>query len=97
MHAGDLIKSGSASTAIAGSASSPHFPSSTRSSARLGAAHASRPPAQASTAGLCYGVASGHYTYGWQTSAAWAGTCRRFDLTANDGTAAHSGMFMFFA
>ena len=50
-----------------------------------------------STAGLTYGVSSAHYTYGWQTSAAWAGNCRQFQLKLNDGTAAHSAVFMFFA
>ena len=50
-----------------------------------------------STVGLSYGVASGHYTYGWQTSAGWAGTCRRFSLQLNDGTAAHTATFMLFA
>ena len=38
------------------------------------------------TAGLSYGVASGHYTFGWQTSAAWAGTCRGFTIQLNDGS-----------
>jgi hypothetical protein len=49
------------------------------------------------TAGLSYGVASGHYTYGWQTSTTWAGSCRQFQLTLNDGTPAHTATFMFFA
>ena len=50
------------------------------------------------TAGLSYGVASGHYTYGWQTSAAWAGTCREFQIQLNDGTVTvHTGDFMFFS
>ena len=48
-------------------------------------------------AGLSYGVSSGHDTYGWQTQAGWAGTCRQFQLTLNDGTAAHTAVFMFFA
>jgi hypothetical protein len=48
--------------------------------------------------GLSFGVASGHYTYGWQTSASWAGTCRRFQLQLNDGTSTvHGADFMFFA
>ena len=46
--------------------------------------------------GLSFGVASGHYTYGWQTSGAWAGTCRQFSLQLNDGTAAHTADFSFF-
>jgi hypothetical protein len=49
------------------------------------------------TPGLSYGVASGHYSYGWATSAAWAGTCRRFEVKLNDGTTTlHSADFMFF-
>ena len=48
------------------------------------------------TAGLSYGAASGHYTYGWQTQAAWAGTCQQLKLTLNDGTT-HTAVFMFFA
>jgi photosystem II stability/assembly factor-like uncharacterized protein len=50
-----------------------------------------------SVAGLSYGVSSGHYTYGWQTDASWAGTCRQFKLQLNDGTPAHTAVFMFFA
>jgi hypothetical protein len=48
------------------------------------------------TEGLSYGTASGHYSYGWQTDAAWAGTCRQFRLTLNDGTPAHTAVFMLF-
>ena len=51
---------------------------------------------QGTTAGLSYGAASGHYTYGWQTQAAWAGTCQQLKLTLNDGTT-HTAVFMFFA
>jgi hypothetical protein len=49
-----------------------------------------------STAGLSFGVASGHYTYGWQTDPSWAGTCRQFTLTLNDGTPPHTADFSFF-
>jgi hypothetical protein len=42
-------------------------------------------------------VASGHYTYGWQTSAVWASTCRQFQLQLTDGTAVHSATFRFFS
>jgi hypothetical protein len=50
------------------------------------------------TSGLSYGTASGHYSYGWQTSSSWAGTCRRFELKLNDGSVtAHSADFMFFS
>ncbi|HSS81485.1 MAG TPA: PxKF domain-containing protein, partial [Gaiellaceae bacterium] len=48
--------------------------------------------------GLSFGAASGHYSYGWQTSNTWAGTCRRFQLQLNDGTATlHTADFMFFS
>jgi hypothetical protein len=48
-------------------------------------------------AGLSFGVASGHYTYGWQTDPGWAGTCRQFSLQLNDGTAPHTAVFQFFS
>ena len=35
------------------------------------------------------------YVYGWQTSAGWAGTCRRVSLELNDGSAPHTADFMF--
>ena len=47
--------------------------------------------------GLFFGASSSHYSYGWQTDAAWAGTCRQFSLQLNDGTAPHTAVFMFFA
>jgi hypothetical protein len=48
--------------------------------------------------GLTYSSpGSNHYYYGWQTSAAWAGTCRLFSLSLNDGTPPHTAVFMFFA
>ena len=47
---------------------------------------------------MSFGAASGHYTYGWQTQAGWAGTCRRFEIELNDGTSTlHSADFMFFS
>ncbi len=96
VHAGDLIKIGFglngdrglgvlssvASVPVACPAWTPH----TLHAAGAGA-----------TAGLAYGVSSAHYTYGWQTSAGWAGTCRQFQMQLNDGTPAHSALFMFFA
>ena len=36
--------------------------------------------------GLSYQAQKDKYTYTWQTNAAWAGTCRQFTLTLNDGT-----------
>ena len=50
--------------------------------AALGPGRAARARPRASAS-----AASGHYTYGWQTSAGWAGTCRQFQLQLNDGTA----------
>jgi hypothetical protein len=48
--------------------------------------------------GLQYGVASAHYTYGWQTAAGWADSCRRFEIQLDDGTSTlHTADFMFFA
>jgi hypothetical protein len=47
------------------------------------------------SAGLGYSSTTGNYTYGWQTDAGWAGTCRQFRLATNDGTAAHSAVFEF--
>jgi hypothetical protein len=47
--------------------------------------------------GLSFGVSSGHYSYGWQTSSGWAGTCRQFSLQLNDGTAPHTAIFAFFS
>jgi hypothetical protein len=94
VHAGDLVKIGFgldgdrgldvgafSSTAITCPAGTPH----------------SVPAAGAgATSGLSYGAASAHYSYGWQTSSSWAGTCRRFSLTLNDGTVAHTADFSFF-
>ena len=48
-------------------------------------------------AGNVTGLGSSHYFYGWETSAAWAGTCRQFQLQLNDGMAVHSATFMSFA
>jgi hypothetical protein len=46
--------------------------------------------------GLSFVVATGRYLYGWQTSASWARTCRRFELVLNDGSATlHSADFIF--
>ena len=48
-----------------------------------------------STTGLSF--APSKYRYGWQTSTAWAGTCRTFSLQLNDGTGPHTATFMFFS
>jgi hypothetical protein len=52
-------------------------------------------PATGTPAGLAYSTATNRYTYGWQTDAAWAGTCRQFSLGTNDGTAPHAAVFKF--
>lgn len=52
---------------------------------------------QTMTAGastLQYDPVANQYTYVWKTDKNWAGTCRQFDLTLNDGTT-HSAMFSF--
>ncbi|MGM9470818.1 PxKF domain-containing protein [Pseudarthrobacter sp. YS3] len=50
-----------------------------------------------STAGsssLSYDAVSGTYTYVWKTEKAWAGSCRMFKLTLNDGTS-HTALFKY--
>src|SRR4051794_26156191 len=95
VHAGDLVKvgfslNGDRGASIGTFGSSPiACPSWTP--------HSVPEAGDGTTPGLSFGVASGHYTYGWQTEAGWAGTCRRFSLTPNDGTAAHTADFLFFA
>ena len=98
MHAGDLIKLGfglngdqglsvlaggsPSSLPVACPADAPHL---------VAGAHEGTPP------GLVYGASSSHYTTAGRPSAAWAGTCRQFSLQLNDGTPAHTAVFMFFA
>jgi hypothetical protein len=97
VHAGDLIKlgfglDGNRGTDIFAAGS----PSSVPVSCPAWAPH-SVPAAGAGTnPGLSFGVASGHYSYGWQTSGTWAGTCREFQLQLKDGSL-HTATFMFFA
>ena len=45
--------------------------------------------------GLSYSPSK--YTFGWQTSTSWAGTCRQFSLQLNDGTPPHTAVFIFYA
>jgi hypothetical protein len=50
-----------------------------------------------STAGagwLSYDAGSQRYNYVWKTEDSWAGTCRTFDMTLNDGSS-HQAMFRF--
>jgi hypothetical protein len=94
VHAGDLIKLGfglggdqglSIGTFGSVAVSCPAWPPHTVKRAGAG-----------TPTGLTYSNTSGHYFYGWQTSAAWAGTCRQFSLQLNDGTAPHTAVFSFF-
>lgn len=47
-------------------------------------------------AGVLFGglVAAQTYNYVWKTEHSWAGTCRTFDMTLNDG-GSHHAMFGF--
>jgi hypothetical protein len=45
------------------------------------------------TSGLSFGASSNQYSYRWDTSSSWAGTCRRFSLQLNDGTPPHKAIF----
>src|SRR6202008_610000 len=78
VHAGDLIKLGFGLDGNRG------LSIGTVSSSAVGCpswAPHSIPAAGAGTpTGLTFSTISGHYSYGWQTSAAWAGTCRQFQL-----------------
>ena len=96
VHAGDLVKLGFGLDGDRGLGVA-HRSARPRSRARPGRRTRCPPRARARPPGLAFGVASGHYTYGWQTQAAWAGQCRQFSLTLNDGTPAHTAVFMFFA
>lgn len=40
----------------------------------------------AGSSSLGYDAATGRYQYVWKTSKAWAGQCREFVLTLDDGT-----------
>jgi hypothetical protein len=44
--------------------------------------------------GLHYEASTDSYRYNWQTQRAWAGTCRAFQLTLNDGST-HVAYFSF--
>jgi hypothetical protein len=48
----------------------------------------------AGSSGLSYDAATGTYTYVWKTDKAWAGSCRMFQLTLNDGTS-HTAVFKY--
>jgi photosystem II stability/assembly factor-like uncharacterized protein len=99
VHAGDLIKLGFSLNGDRGlTPFAAGFPDSIAIACPSGTPHSVPAGGAGTTPGLSYGVASGHYTYGWQTSSSWAGTCRRFEIKLNDGTSTlHSADFMFFA
>jgi hypothetical protein len=98
VHAGDLVKLGfgldgdrGLNVFAAGSPTSEAIPCPS------GTPHSVPAAGAGATAGLSFQDASGHYTYGWQTDPSWAGTCRRFELTLNDGSGVvHSADFQFF-
>ena len=46
---------------------------------------------------MTFSATSGRYSYGWRTDPSWAGTCRQFPLSLNDGTPAHTAVFQFFS
>jgi hypothetical protein len=52
------------------------------------------PTGTATQSGLSYDSKSGQYTYVWNTSKSWAGTCRRLNVTLQDGTV-HIANFKF--
>ncbi|MGZ4308156.1 MAG: OmpL47-type beta-barrel domain-containing protein [Gaiellaceae bacterium] len=98
VHAGDLIKLGfglggnyGLGVLAAGSPSSVPVSCPAETPHLVAGAHEGTPP------GLSYGISSSHYSYGWQTDSAWAGTCRQFSLQVKDGTAPHTAVFEFFA
>jgi hypothetical protein len=99
VHAGDLVKLGFGLNGDRGlNVFAAGFPDSIAIACPGGTPHSVPAGGAGTTPGLSYGVASGHYTYGWQTQASWAGTCRRFEIKLNDGSATlHTADFMFFA
>src|SRR5262249_42405625 len=96
VHAGDLIKIGFSLNGDRGLSVGTF--SSSEIACPSWTPHSVPAAGDGATAGLAFGVASGHYTYGWQTDAAWHDTCKRFQLQLNDGTSTiHSADFMFFS
>jgi hypothetical protein len=96
-HAGDLIRIGFGLGGDRGlDIFQAGFPTSTPVACPSWAAHLVNAAGPGATAGLSFSSASGHYVYGWQTSAAWAGTCREFQVVVKDGSA-RTATFLFFA
>jgi photosystem II stability/assembly factor-like uncharacterized protein len=98
VHAGDLIKIGFGLDGDRGlNVFADGYPTSEQIPCPSGTPHSVPAAGAGSQAGLQYGTASGHYTYGWQTDPSWAGTCRRFEVVLNDGSGTvHSADFQFF-
>lgn len=71
----------------------PGSPSSQRVNCMTGAPIGASSPASSSL-GLFY--FAGQYTYYWTTDPSWAGTCRTFTMTLNDGTARTLNFSFFF-
>jgi photosystem II stability/assembly factor-like uncharacterized protein len=99
VHAGDLIKLGFGLSGDQGlNVFAAGSPSSQTVPCPAGTPHTVPAAGDGAAPGLAFGVASGHYTYGWQTDPAWAGTCREFDVVLNDGSGTvHSAIFQFFS
>jgi uncharacterized protein len=55
---------------------------------------ATEPTANPGNAGLTFDPATGIYTYPWQTSRSWAGTCRQLVVELSDGSV-HRANFQF--
>ncbi len=99
VHAGDLIKLGFGLDGDRGAnVFADGYPTSEEIPCPAGTPHSVPAAGAGTTPGLAFGVASGHYVFGWQTQSSWAGTCRRFEIVLNDGSeTVHSADFMFFA
>jgi hypothetical protein len=96
VHAGDLIKVGFGLNGNQG-LDIGNFSSSEVTCPGSWFTHSVKAAGAGATPGLSFGVSSGHYSYGWQTSTGWAGTCRQFSLQLNDGSAPHTAVFLFFS
>ena len=96
VHLGDLIKLGFGLNGDRGLDVLAQPPTSVQVACPAWATHTVSGAGAGTTTGLSYNASSGHYTFGWQTSGSWAGTCRQFRLQTNDGTPPHTAVFMFF-
>jgi photosystem II stability/assembly factor-like uncharacterized protein len=96
VHAGDLILLKFGLAGNQGPNVLDGTPSSVQITCPAGTPHSVPAAPAGSSAGLTYNAANSQYRFGWQTDAGWAGTCRRFSLSLNDGTAPHTADFSFF-